>query len=333
MSALSDLARRTVAWHRPMMYFAALMAVMAVFTAAGILFDGRTLLGDPVWLKPFKFALSIGMYCLTWSWIVSLLPRARRLAWWVSTVVVAGLGFEWVLLMTQAIRGHQLHFNFSNDFDTMITRVMGFAALAIFGGSIALALILVFTRISDPADKWALRWGALLSVAGMAVGPLMTMPTPTQKIALGDKSTFDGIIGAHSVGVPDGGPGMALTGWSSTGGDLRIAHLVGLHALQVIPLFLLLLGVLATRYPVLRSRIIRTRLVSIASAGYAGLLALVLWQALLGQSLIHPDGLTWAAFGLLVAVVVAAGCLALRVRVAGASAERERDLVGDGLRP
>jgi hypothetical protein len=57
----------------------------------------------------------------------------------------------------------------------------------------------------------------------------------------------------------------------------------------------------------------RAGLVMVGAGGYAGLVALVTWQAERGQSLIHPDGATLvAAAALVVAVLVAAAAVLLR---------------------
>lgn len=56
----------------------------------------------------------------------------------------------------------------------------------------------------------------------------------------------------------------------------------------------------------------RLRLVRTASGAYAAVVALVTWQALRGQPLVHPDGTTLAAAGLIAAVTAAGALLALR---------------------
>ena len=301
---MATLLSRVSAWHRPMMWTAALMAAMAVVSLGGLVLDDRILLGAPIWLKPFKFAVSIAVYCVTWAWMLTVLRR-RRLADRVSTAIVVIMLVEYAIIVTQVVRGRASHFNAATPFDATLFSIMGVSIAALWTGTLVLTILVLRTKIADPAARWAIRLGALMSLAGIALGGLMVGPTAEQAQSRRD-GTFQGFIGAHSVGVADGGPAMPVTGWSTTGGDLRIPHFVGMHALQALPLFALLLTVLARRWARLRSDLVRARLVIVAGSGYAGLVALVTWQALRGQPLIQPDAVTLLALAGLV-VAVAAG--------------------------
>jgi hypothetical protein len=103
------------------------------------------------------------------------------------------------------------------------------------------------------------------------------------------------------VGVEDGGPGLPVTGWSTTGGDLRVAHFVGLHGLQALPLFGYLLALLEPEWLRMRHRV---ALVWMAGLSYLRLIGLLTWQALRGQPVISPNART---LGALLALLLATG--------------------------
>jgi hypothetical protein len=136
---------------------------------------------------------------------------------------------------------------------------------------------------------WALRLGLTLTIVGASFGGLMTQPTAAQLLEL--RAGHPNAVGAHTVGAPDGGPGLAVTGWSKQHGDLRVPHFLGLHAFQALPL--LALGLRRSR----RSEPQRIGLIWVAGASYAGLMAILLGQALAGQPLLAPH--TAAAVALL----------------------------------
>lgn len=322
-----------ITWHRPLVVFAGVMALWVAGSAVGLLVDDRTLLGVPVWVKPFKFAASILAYALSLAWMISLLARARprlaRPAWWAGTVVMAASGAEMVLITAQAFRGRQSHFNRATPFDARLYDAMAGTIVVLWLGALVIAVLLFRARIADRATTWSIRIAATLALIGAGLGFLMTQPTAAQR-AVGDDGAA--IVGGHAVGVPDGGPGMPLTGWSTTGGDLRIPHFAGMHALQLLPLFVLLLAVLAARFPVLREERVRLRLVGVAGSAYGAVLALLTWQALRGQPLTSPDGATLGAAALILAASALGTLLSLR-RDGGPGTREVADPAGPGSVP
>lgn len=309
--------------HRPLVWFTVSMGLLALISAGGLLFDDRVLVGAPIWAKPFKFSVSFIAYGLTLAWMLSLLPgaRARRVGWWAGTVLTLASVIEMVLITTQVVRGKQSHFNNATPFDAALFSAMGTTVVVLWLAALVIALLLLRARILDRATAWAVRISSFVALAGAAIGFVMVAPTPEQ---LAQENPP--VQGAHSVGVPDGGPGMPLTGWSTTGGDLRIAHFFGMHALQLIPLVLLVLSALAPRFARLADDRIRLRVVLVASAAYTATFVLVAWQALRGQPLLSPDALTLAAAGAIAAFTLAGTALALRTAAPAAPAAPRQEL-------
>jgi uncharacterized membrane protein YhaH (DUF805 family) len=292
------------------MVLAVVMAGLSVVALVGVVVDDRTVLGSPTWLKPLKFGLSFTAYAVTMAWLIGGLTRGRRTAWWAGTVMAAFGLFEVALIVFQAARGRMSHFNQTTALDGQIFTAMGATIGVFYVATIVVAVLLMIQRLPDRALTWALRLGLLIALVGMGLGFLMVLPSEAQ-IAAGEN-----IVGAHSVGVDDGGPGLPVTGWSTTGGDLRIPHFVGVHALQLLPLFLF--GV--TR--VVRDEAVRLRLVVVAAAAYTAVLTLVTWQALRGQPRIHPDAATLVAAGLVAAGTAAGVLLAFVSRATGRREQR-----------
>lgn len=296
-------------WHRPLVVHSAAMAAFAVVCAVGLVIDDRVLVGAPIWAKPFKFAVSFAAYCLTLAWMLTLLTRGRRIGRWAGHLVVLTSLAEMVIITVQVVRGKRSHFNTATAFDSALWQAMGMTIVVLWAATLVIAVLLLRTRVADRATALAVRGGLLIAMAGAALGFLMTLPSESRRAA-GNLDTD--VLGAHSVGVPDGGPSMALTGWSTTGGDLRAPHFVGMHALQLIPLLLIALVALAPRLAPLRDAGTRLRLVRVAVGGYAALVVLITWQALQGQPLIHPDGATLLAAGAILAAVAGGTWTALR---------------------
>jgi cell shape-determining protein MreD len=111
---------------------------------------------------------------------------------------------------------------------------------------------------------------------------------------------------------------VPVLGWSTTGGDYRVAHFVGMHALQLIPLAALALTVFARRVPRLRSDTTQVRIVVIISLAYAAGTLLLTLQAAAGQSVVHPSGAVSATVGAILLAAAAATVLALVRRPAPA---------------
>ena len=297
----SDDSAKTLlqrAWsnNRPLSTLGVVMILVFLGTLAGILLDHRVITGAPAWLKPAKFAISVSIYCFTFVWLLGFVEKRRRLTRFAANITFVSFVVEMAVILAQAARGTTSHFNLTTPVNTFLWMTMGAFIVVVWVMNLLLALVLLFDQIPDRPFAWSLRLGLFISLVGMAVAFLMVRPTPEQMAAMSTGGSR--IVGAHSVGVPDGGPGLPVVGWSTVGGDLRVAHFFGIHAMQVLPFFGWFIG----RRKIFRRLKENHRLALIFTAGsaYLGFVLLLTWQALRGRSLIHPDtGMIASAVALL----------------------------------
>jgi hypothetical protein len=218
-----------------------LLFLLPIFGVLLVL-DPREILGAPAWLKPAKFALSTAIYSLTLAWVFTHLthwPSTRRI---VGRVTASVMLVEVAVIALQAFRGTTSHFNVATAFDAALFSIMGVAIISQTLSTVAVAIALWRNQFADAAMGWALRAGMTITIMGASVGGLMTAgPTPEQMTEIKATGRIT-VVGAHTVGGPDGGPGLPGVGWSTRHGDLRVPHFFGLHALQALPLLAFLLS-------------------------------------------------------------------------------------------
>ena len=200
-------------------YAAVLFALLLPLAIAWGL-DERMLRGASVWIKPMKFALSIGVLALTTAWFLGHLPaqrRSGRAVDWIVWLLIGSGTFELAYITLQASLGEASHYNVGDAWHMAMYNLMGLGALMLTATQPMLAWQLF--RHPDKHRPQVYRHAILIGltltfVFGAGIGGLLANLQP-----------------------PSGGAAtLPLFGWSLGGGDLRPAHFVGIHAEQLLPL-------------------------------------------------------------------------------------------------
>ena len=177
-------------------------------------------MGISAWFKPFKFALSTFFYAWAIAWYCFYLRDTR---WfnqtYINWLVIVMLTFEIVYIATQASRGQLSHYNQSNSFYTALFALMAFAATVVVLATAYVGTLFWIGSFPQLPNHylWGIRFGILIFVVFSFEGFVM------------------GSRLAHTIGAPDGGRGLPILNWSTKYGDPRVAHFVGMHALQIVP--------------------------------------------------------------------------------------------------
>jgi hypothetical protein len=170
-------------------------------------------------IKPLKFYLSIATFCWTIGYIMHHLHLPARLKVY-NVMAIIVFTYESFVITWQAANGRLSHFNVSSPLYLVLFNLMGVAIvlLTLWTGYIGY----LFFRKRDWALPisyiWGIRLGILCFVFFALEGGVM------------------GPILRHTIGGQDGGKGLPFLNWSLEHGDLRVAHFLGMHSLQIFPI-------------------------------------------------------------------------------------------------
>lgn len=127
---------------------------------------------------------------------------------------------EVAYITLQGARGRASHFNFETALESVLYyALMGGAALVMMAATLAVGLWV--WRYPDRDRGPGLRLGALL---GPVVGSVATLIVTAPLAA----AAIDG-PGPWVGGMRSNAAGLSITGWSTTGGDLRVPHFFAAH--------------------------------------------------------------------------------------------------------
>jgi hypothetical protein len=188
-------------------------------------FNNVVVLGLNSVLKPLKFALSIWIYSWTMALILDTIDDAQKVKIY-SWVAVICMVFEQVAITFQALNGELSHFNRQNTFGIILFATMGVFILTVTLWTAFITYIFFKQKTYN-------------------ISPLIVLAIKIGLFSFVIFSLFGGYISSlqgHTVGASDGGDGLFILNWSTSFGDLRVAHFFGIHSLQIIPLFAYVCG-------------------------------------------------------------------------------------------
>src|SRR6185437_1160786 len=241
-----------------------LLLSVPVFAALSYVDPGTAQFANP-WFKPIKFAISFATFVWTVSLFLERLRLPARLIHLVRQTMTASIVVEMLCLAVQASRSANAA-TASGLADWVIQQMT--TAMVSVNTAILVGLLAGFCgkrgiiKMADDAMVLAIRLSIVIFLAGNAVGGYMLAR------------------GSHTVGAADGGPGLPFLNWSTIAGDLRIAHFIAIHAIQIVPLFAYLLWQMTPR-PAFKQR-------RLAVYAVAALVALMVAGTFVQAALGHP---------------------------------------------
>lgn len=212
------------------------------------------------WNRPLRFAISLCLYSFSLHYGAGFL-KEKTFA--IKSSYAAALLGGIVLLSSLILQS--ICSSAGIPLNEAIMTGIGRAAIlpAAFADVVLLYSLKKQNCVSSIFEK-AFCWGAILAAVGFLPGLLMLAPAEIQHIFNPEASA----------------------------GNLKIAHFVGLHGLQIIPLIAMIIS--KSKFKIIESQ--QTALIGLAGASYLQLTVMLMLQALCGESLLEASPFSQLVF-------------------------------------
>jgi len=252
------------------------------------------------WRKPTIFLISTGLTVSMCTWVTNYLRITRRQGWQIGlAALIPGFTVD-TLVALQQWRGTRSHFNFfESSFDAAVAGTIAFI-ISLLVPTMVVVAVMTFRRLRPgvpPTLALAIRAGVILINVSFLMG-LVTILNGVSNVLL------------FTMHVP------SVVG---TAGTTKVAHGLPLHGIQI---FVVVVGMLS--YTAWSERR-RLAVLSLAVAGYIGLVAVFVVQSALGREPFDFIPATMLAMavcvGLLLAGIGSAATAAVRAIRRGVRSE------------
>jgi hypothetical protein len=197
-----------------------LLGIGALVCLAAQFFDARLFQGVNTWDKPTKFFVSLAVQLTTVAFALSFLKSPTRGVTTASWLLVGAAWFEAIYIVYRGANGEASHFNNSTAFASIMYGLMGVGSLMLTGTSAFMGWR-VWQRRDGNLMQEAAGFGLMLGAFLGTISASILSSSQTGHFINGDLTDATGLPIFH---------------WSTTGGDWRVGHFIGLHAAQFLPL-------------------------------------------------------------------------------------------------
>ncbi len=211
-----DLQKR----NKVLFWFGISQLIIVIICLFSSIYSDNVILGVNAFSKPLKYSFSSMITCWSLCWILYYMESSsvkKSVSWIIGISVL----LENLIILIQSFRTEPAHYNMSTPLNSLMSVLIIFFML-IFSLTLIRVAVLFFNQQKFPVSQhytWGVRLGVLIFVSSsILIGGMMF-----------------GMM-SHTIGGNDGDIGLPFLNWSSKYGDLRVAHFLGVHALQVIPL-------------------------------------------------------------------------------------------------